>query len=381
MKIPLAKPYFTDEEVNAVKKTILSGWVTQGPMVAEFERKFAAYVGAKYAVAVSSCTTALHLAMIVSNIQKNDQVICPSFSFIATANAIRYVGAKPVFSDIDEKTSNLDPLGAENKITKQTKAILLVHQMGLPADIDSFKKICQKNNLKLIEDAACAIGSRYKNKKIGSHSDLVCFSLHPRKIITTGDGGMITTSSKKIYERLKRLRQHGMSVDDRTRHKSNKIIFEEYLELGYNYRMTDIQASIGIKQLKKIDWIISERRIIAKKYNQAFGKINCLEIPKEPKDCFTNYQSYSLYLNKDCPIFRNMLMQKLLNRGIATKPGIMTIHRQKAYADSEYQQLKLPISEKISDRSLILPLWVGMNKREINCVIKNIIDLTKTKSD
>ncbi len=192
--IPIAKPYLTTDEAQAAYDTILTGWITQGPRVAEFEEKFAAYTGARYAVAVSNCTTALHLAMIVAGISQGDEVICPSMSYVATANSIKYVEAKPVFAEINPDTYNLDVEDAERRITAKTKAILLVHQIGMPADIDAFKKLAQKHNLKLIEDAACAAGSSYKGNKIGSHSELVCFSLHPRKVISTGDGGGRTTS-------------------------------------------------------------------------------------------------------------------------------------------------------------------------------------------
>ena len=258
--INIAKPYLTKDEAQSAYDTILTGWITQGPKVQEFEEKFAKHVGAKYAVAVSSCTTALHLSMLTAGIKKGDEVICPSMSFIATANSIMYAGARPVFAEVSPEDYNIDPGYAERMITDRTKAILIVHQMGMPADIDSFKGLCKKNNLKLIEDAACAVGSVYKGGRIGSHSELVCFSFHPRKVITTGDGGMLTTSRKDYYERLRLLRQHGMSVNDRERHASKKVILEDYVEIGYNYRMTDIQAAIGIKQLEKLDWIVSERR-------------------------------------------------------------------------------------------------------------------------
>jgi len=263
MKIPIAKPFLGKDEAQAAYDTILSGWVTQGPKVQEFEENFAKYVGSKYAVAVSSCTAALHLSMIVNGIEPGDEVICPSMSYIASANCIKYVGAKPVFAEVDPETYNIDVSDAEKKITSKTKTILIAHQIGMPADIDAFTSLCNKYNLKLIEDAACAIGSAYKGQKIGSHSELVCFSFHPRKVISTGYGGMITTNREDYYIRLKQLRQHGMSVSDHLRHESKKIVFEDHLEIGYNYRMTDIQAAVGIQQLKKIDWIITERRKIA----------------------------------------------------------------------------------------------------------------------
>ena len=367
-KIPIALPFLGKEEADAAHRTILSGWVTQGPKVAEFEGNFAQYVGSKYAVAVSNCTTALHLSMIVAGIKEGDEVICPSMSYVATANCIMYVGAKPVFAEVNEDY-NLDINDVETKINSKTKAILLVHQMGMPADIEAFQKLCKEKNLVLIEDAACAIGSQYKGHKIGSHSDLVCFSFHPRKVITTGDGGMISTSNKKLYERLKLLRQHAMSVNDRLRHESNKIIFEDHLEVGYNYRMTDIQASVGIEQLKKLDFIVEKRREIAKKYINAFKNIKGIRLPVEKNGYKTNYQSFSIYLHHNCKIERNELMQKLVEKGISTRRGIMTSHQETAY---KYRNEILPISEDLRDNSIIIPLYCSMTENEINYVVTYI---------
>lgn len=374
--IPIAKPYLTKDEAQAAYDTILSGWITQGPRVAEFEEKFAAYTGAKFAVATSNCTTALHLSMIVAGIGAGDEVICPSMSYIATANSITYVGAVPVFAEIIPETYNLDPVDAEKKITDKTKAILLVHQIGMPADINSFKSLAEKYNLKLIEDAACAIGSEYKGAKIGSHSSLVCFSFHPRKVISTGDGGMITTDNEEYYQHLKLLRQHGMSVNDRVRHDSKKVVFEEHVEIGYNYRMTDIQAAVGIKQLEKLDWIVQERRKIAAMYYEALKDIDCLMLHAEKEGYISNFQSYSVYLKDNCPVKRNGLMQQMLDKGIATRRGIMTSHREPAY-EKWCLGLSLPISERACDNSIILPLYIPMKSEEVNLVIntfKQIID-------
>jgi dTDP-4-amino-4,6-dideoxygalactose transaminase len=367
--IPIAKPYLTADEAQAAYDTILTGWITQGPRVAEFEEKFAAYTGAKYAVAVSNCTTALHLAMIVAGVQQGDEVICPSMSYIATANCIRYMGATPVFAEIDPANYNLDVEDTARKITSKTKAILLVHQIGMPADIAAFRQLADKHGLKLIEDAACAAGSAYKGGKIGSHSELVCFSLHPRKVISTGDGGFITTNREDYYQRMKLLRQHGMSVNDRVRHESSKLIFEDHVEVGYNYRMTDIQAAVGIKQLEKLDWIVAERRKIAMRYNEAFKDIEYLQLPIEENGYFSNYQSYSIFLRDDCPLSRNEIMQKMLDAGISTRRGIMTSHRETAYK-TEYAGLSLPVSEKSSDRSIILPLYIPMSNDDIEKVIE-----------
>jgi len=369
--IPIAKPYLTKEEAQAAYDTILTGWITQGPRVAEFEEKFAKYVGSKYAVAVSNCTTGLHLAMIIAGVSAGDEVICPSMSYIATANSIKYVGAIPVFADVDPVTYNMDVVEAEKKITPKTKAILIVHQIGMPSDIDAYRELCKKHNLKLVEDAACAAGSAYKGGKIGSHSELVCFSFHPRKVISTGDGGMVTTNREDYYQRLKLLRQHGMSVNDRVRHESSKIMFEDHLEVAYNYRLTDIQASVGIKQLEKLDWIIEERRKIAHQYLEALKDINCIQLPFEADGYFSNYQSFSIYLKPNCPIERNDLMQKLLDDGISTRRGIMTTHRETAYK-TEYKDAVLPKSEDVCDQSIIIPLYIPMEQADIDTVISKL---------
>lgn len=374
MKIPVAKPYLGKEEAQSAYDTILTNWVTQGPRVQEFEEKFAAYVGSKYAVALSNCTTALHLAMIVAGVKEGDEVICPSMSYIATPNCIRYVGAVPVFAEVDSLTYNIDVKHAESLITDKTKAILIVHQIGLPADIDAFKALCERYNLKLIEDAACAAGSSYKGNKIGFHSDLVCFSFHPRKVITTGDGGMIATNNEAYYNRLKLLRQHGMSVNDRVRHNSTTVIIEDHLELGYNYRLTDIQAAVGIKQLEKLDWIIEERRKIAERYQEAFKNFDFIRLPVEPEGYTTNWQSYVLYLKPNAPIKRNDLMQLLLDKGISTRRGVMTSHRESAYKDHKLV-VPLPISEDASDQSIVLPLYVPMSNEEVDYVITSIVEI------
>lgn len=374
--IPIAKPYLLHEDAQAAYDTILTGWITHGPKVEEFEKKFAAYIGSKYAVAVSNCTTALHLSLVVNGIKPGDEVICPSMSYIATSNAIRYVGAVPVFAEVHPRTYNLNPVDVENKVTNKTRAILVVHQIGMPADIDAFQKLADMYGLKLIEDAACAAGSMYKGSRIGSHSELVCFSFHPRKVISTGDGGMITTNREDYYDRLKRLRQHGMSVNDRMRHESDKVIFEDHVELGYNYRMTDIQAAVGIKQLEKLDWIVGERRKIAAIYNEAFKNIASIQLPLEEEGYLSNYQSYCIYIKGFCPVDRNTLMQKLLDNGIATRRGIMTAHRETAYKNLSLDVI-LPISEDLQDKSILLPLYVPMEEKDLQLVIGTFLEIIK----
>jgi perosamine synthetase len=372
--IPIAKPYLTEQDAQAAYDAIMSGWITQGPRVQEFEEKFASYTGAKHAVAVSNCTTGLHLAMIVAGIQAGDEVICPSMSYIATANSIMYVGATPVFAEVNPETYNLDVADVERRITEKTKAVLLVHQIGMPADIDAFSALCKKHNLILIEDAACAAGSSYKGKKIGSHSDLVCFSFHPRKVISTGDGGMVTTNNDAYAERMKLLRQHGMSVNAGARHGATKIIFEDHLEVAYNYRMTDIQAAVGIQQLAKLDWIVEERRKIAQRYLSELANIECIRLPREEEGYFTNWQSFSIYLKENAPFSRNELMQALLDKGIASRRGVMTSHRETAYK-AQCAGLSLPRTEDACDRSIIIPLYVPMKQEDISCVVEALVNL------
>jgi dTDP-4-amino-4,6-dideoxygalactose transaminase len=372
--IPIAKPYLTEHDAQAAYDAIMSGWITQGPRVQEFEEKFASYTGAKHAVAVSNCTTGLHLAMIVAGVQAGNEVICPSMSYIATANSIMYVGATPVFAEVHPETYNLDVVDVESRITSKTKAVLLVHQIGMPADIDAFSALCKKHNLILIEDAACAAGSSYKGKKIGSHSDLVCFSFHPRKVISTGDGGMVTTNNDAYAERMKLLRQHGMSVNAGARHGATKIIFEDHLEVAYNYRMTDIQAAVGIQQLAKLDWIVEERRKIAQRYLSELADIECIRLPHEEEGYFTNWQSFSIYLKESAPLSRNELMQALLDKGIASRRGVMTSHRETAYKQ-HCEGISLPLTEDACDRSIIIPLYVPMEADDISTVINNLRSL------
>jgi perosamine synthetase len=372
IKIPITKPYLGGEEKELISKVIDSGWVSQGPMVAEFEEMFAEYVGARYAVATTSCTTALHAALSVSGIGSGDEVIVPSLSFIATANAVIHCGAKPVFVEIDPETCNIDAGNIEAGVTEKTKAIMPVHQIGLPADIDAIKDIADRYRLKIIEDAACAIGSEYKGKKIGGHGNIACFSFHPRKIITTGEGGMITTDDLKIAERLRRFRHHGMSVSDLERHKAQRVIIESYLEIGYNYRMTDMQAAMGIVQMKKLPEILKKRQDIAERYNEAFSKIACLRVPKVPEYAVHNYQSYWVEILDNSTVNRNELMQRLLEKGISTKRGVMAIHKEPCY--SKYN-VTLPNTERITANTIILPLYPSMADEEVQYVIEGLFDI------
>ena len=368
--LPVARPNLGREEVSAAERAILSGWVTQGPEVAAFEHEFASFVGAKHACAVSSGTTALHLALLAVGVAPGDEVITVSHSYIATANSIRYCGARPVFVDIEPATFNIDPKLIEQAIGEQTRAILCVHQMGLPCDLKAVVEIGRRHNIPVVEDAACAIGSEILSnrhwEKIGKpHGDVACFSFHPRKLLTTGDGGMLTTANSEIDQRFRLLRQHGMSVPDTVRHSSAQVVFESYPVMGFNYRMTDIQGAIGREQLKRLPDAVADRRSKAARYQELLSDIPGLTQPSEPEWARSNWQSYCVRLSAD--LDQRTVMQHMLDEGIATRRGIMCAHLEPAYADRQAwrssQECKgseccdLKESERAQREGIILPLF------------------------
>jgi len=378
-----------EREAEAAKRVILSGWVTQGPEVAAFEEEFAAFVGAAHACAVSSCTTALHLALLVVGVRPGDEVITVSHSFIATANSIRYCGATPVFVDIQPETFNMDPALIEDVITERTRAILCVHQMGMPCDLKAILEIAHRHSLSVVEDAACAIGSEIlwsgKWEKIGKpHGDVACFSFHPRKLLTTGDGGMITTSNPEWDRQFRLWRQHGMSVPDTVRHGAKEVIFESYLALGYNYRMTDIQAAIGREQLKRLPDIIARRRFLANRYRQLRAEVDGLGLPEEPSWARSNWQSYCVRLPAECD--QRKVMQFMLDKGVATRRGVMCAHREPAYANEPWSCgigpgpcgcrpgtcRRLGESERAEDQCIILPLFHQMTELDQDRIITTL---------
>jgi dTDP-4-amino-4,6-dideoxygalactose transaminase len=364
--IPIAKPCVGTAEADAAREAVLSGWLSQGPQVAAFEREFAAVVGAEHACAVSNCTTALHLALLAMGVGPGDEVITSSHSFIATANSIRYCGATPIFVDIDPATYNLDPERVAEAITGRTRAILTIHQMGMPCDLESLLAVAKPLGIPVIEDAACAIGSRiaidgdweYVGKPRGA---VACFSFHPRKVITTGEGGMLTTSDPEIDRKLRLWRQHGMNVPDTVRHSSPQVIFEDYVAVGFNYRMTDVQAAVGRKQLERLSDVVALRRAIASRYTELLGSLDGLTLPFEPEWARSNWQSYCVRLPDR--VDQKTLMQNMLDQGIATRRGIMCSHREAPYASHERRH-SLRQSELAQDHAILLPIYAQMTEDE-----------------
>jgi dTDP-4-amino-4,6-dideoxygalactose transaminase len=290
-------------------------------------------------------------------VKPGDEVLCPSLSFIATANAIVYAGATPVFVDIDKSTYNIDPRCIESAITPRTKAILVVHQIGLPAALAEIGDIAKRHGLVVIEDAACAIGSEYRGQRIGSpYSSIACFSFHPRKILTTGEGGMITTADEEVASRIRRLRQHAMGISDLARHSSTSVLIESYEEVGFNYRMTDLQAAVGLVQLQRLDGMLARRRELALRYSSCLSSLSWLVLPEDSPECRHNFQSYMVRLRSDAPVTRDELMQGLLDRGVSSRRGIMAIHRESPYVDRRWDS-RLPVTNLVTDTTVVLPLY------------------------
>ena len=369
-RIQVMQPWLGDAEVEAVAAVIRSGWVAQGPQVAEFEATFARHVGTTSAVAVSSCTTGLHLVLHALGLGEGDEIIVPSLSFIATANSVRYVGASPVFADVDLVSQNLTVETVDRVVTPRTKAVLAVHQVGMPLDLDEMRGYCEDRGFAFIEDSACAVGSTYRGRPIGGAPSLGVFSFHPRKLLTTGEGGMVVTPDEEFADRLRRLRAHGMSVSALDRHGSDRVAFEEYGELGFNFRMTDMQAAMGLVQLSKLGAMVERRRELAAVYHDSLADVPGLVLPVDPPNGTTNYQSYTVRLTEAFPISRDAMMQRFLDDGVSTRRGVMASHREPAYRDFDHGPLTN--TEILADHAIILPLHHHMTEADVRRVARSM---------
>lgn len=385
MKIPITKPFFGPEELRGVQQPLESGWVVQGPKVAEFERLFAEYAKVSYTLATTSCTTALHLALVALGVGPGDEVILPAFTFVATANVIEHQRARPVFADIDLRTFNIDVSQIESKITECTKVIMPVSLFGLSADMEPIIELARRYNLHVVEDAACGVGAWYHGHHSGTLADIGCVSFHPRKAITTGEGGMVLTNNEELAEKIRSLRDHGATKSDLQRHGSKRgFLMPEYNMAGYNYRMTDLQGALGVAQMGRLRYILERRIALARRYDQALEGLEWLETPYTPKGYVHSYQSYVCLFRPDEPTLdnveelheqRNALMERLEGKGIATRQGTQAVHvlgyyrRKYGLRPSDFPNAYL------ADRlSLALPLYPQMTEEEQKCVVEKLED-------
>lgn len=373
MYIPYGRQTIDDDDIQAVCEVLRSDFLTTGPKVGEFEKTVAEYVGAKYAVAVSNGTAALHVACLAAGISNGDEVITTPITFAASANCVLYCGGVPVFADINTRTYNIDPDDIEKKITSKTKAIIPVHFTGQPCDLDTIHAIAAKNNLIVIEDAAHALGAEYKGKKIGGLSDMTVFSFHPVKHITTGEGGMITTNNKQLFERLKLFRTHGITRDKSLMNNKEDGWFYEQLELGYNYRITDFQCALGISQMKKLDRFIGRRLEIAAKYDAVFADVEGVITPGQAENC---KNSYHLYVIQVTNMPRSQAYSKYISAGLGVNVHYIPVYKHPYYQKNGYAGVSCPNAEKLYSRLISLPIYPSLTDEEIEYVISVVKGLS-----
>jgi perosamine synthetase len=385
MKIPIARTSLTEDEIQSVLSPLRSGWLVQGPKVREFEDKWSAFTGVNHSIAVTSCTTALHLSLAALGFKAGDEAVVPAFTWIATANIVEHLGGKVVFCDIDLSTFNLDANQLEAKIGPQTKAILPVHLFGLSADMEPINQIASQHNLWVVEDAACGFGGRYQSQHVGALGDTGCFSFHPRKAITTGEGGMITTNSDAIAEKLRRLRDHGAAISDLQRHLGPRpYLLADHPDAGYNQRMTDLQGALGSAQMERAEEIIQERQRLATRYHEVFTDLDWLQTPAQPEGYEHGYQSYPCLFQPE-PITattipriherRNAWMDHLQQAGISTRPATHAVHLLSFYREKYgHAPEDFPNAYAADHCSISLPLFHGMTEAEQDYVIGHVLE-------
>jgi dTDP-4-amino-4,6-dideoxygalactose transaminase len=361
--IPLLRPWLGEEEAEAARQVILSGWVSQGPVVAEFESAVADLVGAAQAVATNAATSALHLALLVNDIGPGDEVICPASTCMATANAICHAGAEPVFADIEPRTFNLDPEDARARITARTRAIMVVHQIGLPARIDAFEILAREHNLTIIEDAATAFGARFHGRYLGGRGNATCFSFHPRKMITTGEGGMLLIAAEQQADRARALRATGASISDLDRYQARGVLQQVYHEAGFNYRMTDFQAAIGLVQLRRLAEMLRVRAEQARYYDEHLGVLDEVQCPFVPESVAHCYSSYCIQLSAGTRRSRDEILESMADRGISCRRGIPPLYAEPFFR-RRCPTLHLPVSEEVARSTLFLPIFPGLTEEQ-----------------
>jgi dTDP-4-amino-4,6-dideoxygalactose transaminase len=378
MTIPVMRPWLGPEEIAAVTEVLESGWIAQGAKVRQFETELAARVQATEGVAVSNATAGLHLSMHLLGVSAGDEVIVPSLSFIATANAVLQTGARPVFADVDEATQNLTAKTIEERLTDRTKAVMVVDQAGVPVELAPIRALCDPLGIPVVEDAACGLGSTRDGRPVGADVDLAVFSFHPRKVITTGEGGMVVTDRPEWATRLRRLREHGMSHSAFDRHATDGPVLESYLEPGFNYRMTDLQAAVGVVQLGRLGQMIEERRAGARRYHTALAELAGVQRVTDPAWGTTNYQSYWIVLPDDFPLSRDEVLARFEQAGVSARRGIMAAHLEPAYASAEVPSL--PVTERLTRQSLILPLFHGITEAEQDQVVSVLFEASRVRT-